>query len=479
MKRGGANGAANEPVHFLPSMISFNIASFSDSTNTHGFARDTLVAALAAVGKILSDLIASPNATPVDLQVNVLTSTGSAAASAGPASVSPTKFDFSGLNVVRNVVAERITTGVDINGATADGTLNIFSSFIDGLGLNWTSTPVANGIVSVLLHEVTHAMGLSGYRDKTTGAYTPVAGVSYQFASTYDTFVTLQNGSPVFTGATATQVYGAPVPLAPLGTASSISHISPLANTGAGVGRDLMDPSANLIVGPVWTESDTDLAILRDLGYTLNKTLVSRDGHTFFVGAGRQTVVGTATADTAVFANSRSDFTVSTTAGGITLTSKTSPSDSATLTSVERLRFSNTSVALDAGVGDSGGKAVLLLGAVLGQSALVAKAPLVGTVIGLFDQGFSLRDLSGAIMRLDIWGTLANGGGASASNTQIANYLLTTVNRTGPDATTLASGVSSLNSDPQGDFLWHLAESAANQAQVGLVGLAATGIVYG
>ena len=31
----------------------------------------------------------------------------------------------------------------------------------------------------------------------------------------------------------------------------------------------------------------------------------------------------------------------------------------------------------------------------------------------------------------------------------------------------------------QGNFLWHLAESAANQTQVGLVGLATTGLEFG
>ena len=31
----------------------------------------------------------------------------------------------------------------------------------------------------------------------------------------------------------------------------------------------------------------------------------------------------------------------------------------------------------------------------------------------------------------------------------------------------------------QGNFLWHLAESAANQTQIGLVGLAATGLEFG
>ena len=85
-------------------------------------------------------------------------------------------------------------------------------------------------------------------------------------------------------------------------------------------------------------------------------------------------------------------------------------------------------------------------------------------------------------MRLDIWGALAHGGQAGASNIQIASYLLTTVNKAAPDAATLAAAVTALNAETgalQGNFLWHLAESAANQVQVGLIGLAATGLEYG
>ena len=47
-----------------------------------------------------------------------------------------------------------------------------------------------------------------------------------------------------------------------------------------------------------------------------------------------------------------------------------------------------------------------------------------------------------------------------------------------PDALTLASAVSSLDSDPQGDYLWHLAASVANQTQIGLTGLAQDGLVF-
>ena len=119
-----------------------------------------------------------------------------------------------------------------------------------------------------------------------------------------------------------------------------------------------------------------------------------------------------------------------------------------------------------------------MIGAVLGRAALSAKPELVGDVIDLFDQGYSLQTLAGAVMRLPIWGDLANPGHASASTSQIASYLLTTVNGQAPDAATLAGAVTALNNDPQGDYLWHLAASSANQLQVGLTGLTQDGLVY-
>ena len=69
-----------------------------------------------------------------------------------------------------------------------------------------------------------------------------------------------------------------------------------------------------------------------------------------------------------------------------------------------------------------------------------------------------------------IWGPL-----------QIASYLLTTVNGTTPDAATLNAAVTALDGETgaaQGTFLWHLAESAQNQLQVNLVGLAQTGLEF-
>lgn len=198
---------------------------------------------------------------------------------------------------------------------------------------------------------------------------------------------------------------------------------------------------------------------------------------------GNDTIDGGAGADTAIFTGARAAYAVATTATGFTVSGTTSVDGVDTLSNVERLQFSDVRVAFDTALGQSAGNSVLLLGATLGNNLLLSKKPLIGTVTDLFDTGiYSTQILAGALMRLPIWGLLANGGAETATNTQIANYLLTTVNKTVPDSAALAAAVAALDSEigvAQGTFLGQLAESANNQLQVGLVGLATTGIDLG
>ena len=205
---------------------------------------------------------------------------------------------------------------------------------------------------------------------------------------------------------------------------------------------------------------------------------------TIFPMGGWDVVNGGAGIDTIVVGANRANFNVSANPSLPFVDAVSGASawkDTTDLNSVERVEFNDVSVALDMGLNQAGGQTALLIGAVLGKAALSAKKPLVGDVLELFDNGFTLQQLCGAVMRLDIWGALANGGAATASTTQIASYLLKTVNKVSPDAATLNSAVAALNSetgDTQGTFLAQLAQSGANQSQVGLVGLSDTGLAF-
>ncbi len=199
-------------------------------------------------------------------------------------------------------------------------------------------------------------------------------------------------------------------------------------------------------------------------------------------GAGNDVIDGLAGTDTVLSSGNRASYALSKTASGYALADGRGRDGTDTLLNIERIKFADLGLALDVAATQSAGKAQLLLGGVLGKDVLAQKKSLVGTGIDLFDQGLSMRELSGTVMRLEIWGLLANGGNASASNTQIANYLLTTVFKAAPSAAALAASVAALDTElgaAQGTFLSQLVESAANQTQVGLVGLAATGLEFG
>ena len=185
--------------------------------------------------------------------------------------------------------------------------------------------------------------------------------------------------------------------------------------------------------------------------------------------------------DTFVYKGNRSDYKLSANwlAATVSVDRIDRSESSDFLTNFERLEFAGGSrVALDLGVNESGGQAVLLIGAVLGKSLLPAKAELMGQVIGLFDQGYTMQQLAGAILRLPIWAGVLT---ATNSSDDIARYLLKTVNKADPTADALRTASAALAAESpqaQGTWLAQLAASAANQTQVDLVGLKAQGFDY-
>lgn len=236
--------------------------------------------------------------------------------------------------------------------------------------------------------------------------------------------------------------------------------------------------------GTIWDTATITALSLRPGGE--DETLIgSVQNDTWTPGPGDDTIDGGAGLDMAVYSGSLANYKVTL---GVTTTAPFTVTDLHTavdgdgadsFTNLERLKFADRSLALDVGASQNAGQAALLVGAVLGKGALAANPGLTGAVIGLLDSGLTLQVLSAAVMRLPIWGDLANGGAGAANSTQIATYLLNKVyGTTQPDSAALASAVVSLEHDPQGDFLWLLAQSQANQAQVDLVGLAQTGLQF-
>lgn len=197
--------------------------------------------------------------------------------------------------------------------------------------------------------------------------------------------------------------------------------------------------------------------------------------------AGNDLLDGGSGTDTAQYSYMASEYTVTKLANGYSVTAKTGTDGTDTLINVERIKFSSSTLPLDVSATQPTGGALLLLGAVLPGALVFAadKQALRSAAIDLFDQGYSLQTLAGAIMRLPIWDVLT--GNTIPSNTDIASYLLKNVNGVTPDQTTLDSAVAALNAQydiahNQGAFLAQLAESNANQVRVDLVGLATNGL---
>ena len=186
--------------------------------------------------------------------------------------------------------------------------------------------------------------------------------------------------------------------------------------------------------------------------------------------------------DTFIISGARSDYNWSANYGPATVLIKRKDFSRADdfLTNVERLEFAaGQCVAFDVGATDPAGQAVLLIGAVLGKSLLPMKQEVLGSVIGLFDEGqLSMQQLAGAALRLPIWGGTLT---PTNSNADIARYLLRTVTRAEPTDTAVAAAAAALDAEApaqQGAWLAQLAQSAANQVQVDLVGLQTSGIQY-
>jgi Ca2+-binding RTX toxin-like protein len=207
-----------------------------------------------------------------------------------------------------------------------------------------------------------------------------------------------------------------------------------------------------------------------------NDTIEGGGGNDTIMGSqGDDSLTGGPGLDVALFNLPRSNYTLMTQGGKWVVQNANGSDGRDEAVGLERLRFADSWTALDLGSGDSAGQAVLLIGAVLGKDLMLSKRPLMGSVIDLFDQGYTIQQLAGALMRLPIWaGTLT----PSNSSTDIATYLLTRVNGKAPTSAELAAAIKSLDTDPQGTFLATLALTTANITQIDLVGLAKTGFDY-
>jgi len=202
----------------------------------------------------------------------------------------------------------------------------------------------------------------------------------------------------------------------------------------------------------------------------------------FTPGYGKETFDGLGGVNKLVLDNARTDYVLTLNSGNqIHVTHKSNVAIDVSTTNVQRFKFADKNIALDLAPTQAAGQTALLLGAVLpGQLVYdVSKQALLGSVIGLFDQGYSLQALSGALLRLPIWDVLT--GKSAPTNADIAGYLVNNVYGGTQTATITNAAIAAMNAETpatQGSYLASLAAGDANQAHINLVGVQATGLTY-
>jgi hypothetical protein len=137
-----------------------------------------------------------------------------------------------------------------------------------------------------------------------------------------------------------------------------------------------------------------------------------------------------------------------------------------TLTNVERLQFTNTSVAID--LNGNAGTTAKILGAVFGKDSVSNKS-YVGIGIYFLDSGWTYDNLAG----------LALEAAGAKTNDQIVSLLWTNVIGTKPTTADKQPYIALLENGMTAGALAHLAaDTALNTSNINLVGLLQTGIEY-
>lgn len=185
-------------------------------------------------------------------------------------------------------------------------------------------------------------------------------------------------------------------------------------------------------------------------------------------GAGDDTIDGAEGIDTAVYAGSRAQFEVQAQGATTVVRDLRGGDGTDTLANVERLQFSDGGLALD--LDGNAGVAAKVLGVVFGKAAL-ANPDSVATELAIADSGVTVE----AMAQLAVDGRL----GVGASHTAVVDLLFTNLTGHGPSAAEAAPFVAMLDHGMSAGALAALAaDHPLNAINIGLVGLAATGLAY-
>ncbi len=244
--------------------------------------------------------------------------------------------------------------------------------------------------------------------------------------------------------------------------------------TGLNHAASILDSSdANFIMSSLLSGNDTIFGegLNQALeGFAGNDTINGGNGNDILNGgAGNDTLDGGAGTDVAAFSGNLSSYTVSMAGSSYTVRANTGSDGTDTLTNVERLKFSDFSVALD--VSGNAGTTAKILGAVFGKAA-VANKEYAGIGLQLLDGGMSYQALMQAALNAKL--------GAGASNAAVVNLLYENVVGYAPPVGDRDFYVGLLDSGAhtQASLGVLAADTVLNTVNVNLVGLANSGLEY-
>ena len=503
----GANGAtANQIASAFASVNSGTTAASINATKTLGdaaggtFTAGTSAAwnSGAAAGAAVTftsttastDVTNLTSAVVMDASAPLITETEGSAANTETAAVT-----FNSMVAGDSVTFAGLTYTAGVYGASSAQVANAFSNLAVG-----TTADVANHGPMTMASAYVVTPGALTTTTSLAGYFTsPVDGNIYNFQAT---------GSFATTTATSTiaGVKGSITSLKLFLNGSLVDSI----NYGASVDDSMfgvtdVTPITPAVITAQRAQAGTEFnngLILLNSGATFIGSNASNggsdqiqggSGNDIFTGnGGNDYFDGKGGINTSVYRGLSGNYTITTT----TTTDRTDPSglnqviamqvnDSVagrdgvdTLVNVQRLQFSDIKLAFDLTTTQSAGEAILLLGTVLPATLAfdTSKQSLIGAVIGLFDQGYTMQQLAGALLRLPIWDAIT--GVVNAGNADVANYLL---NNVSGNTIGLGAAVAAMNAESsatQGTYLATLATGGSGQTHVGLVGLQAHGLAY-
>jgi hypothetical protein len=274
----------------------------------------------------------------------------------------------------------------------------------------------------------------------------------------------------------ATQTVSVPIPAGVTPSTISLQYTNDEQVSYANDDRNLYDSSITLN-GTVLPTTSATYFRTADSTTVQGQSEMVWGGNLTFSGAvvssaavhtgGTVSVDGAGGIDTVYLSNAKASYSVSSTASGYTVAGN---GETATIANVERLHFSDMSLALD--MTGHAGTVAKIIAAVFGESYL-GNEQYVGIGLGLADSGMSESQMASLAVSVPAFTQLAG----SASNADFVKYIYHNVTGTDPNASQLNTFVSMLDSGTsRGDLAAMAAETSYNQAH--LVGVNQTGIEY-